>query len=262
MFARSSGSFIGSAICTRRRPLRTAQRNTSACTSSAARPPRDEPLAGRDHRQRRVRHRLGDQPQPLPRVLLVEAHGDRHVRARREVARAEPDAVHRRRDAQHVRRRQARSRPTGSGCRRGSWCRRSRSFDPEQRRAGLDDAPRSRRTPRRSCRSRRPRPSSSSSSPRSGRRPCRARRACRRPRTARRRARARGRTCRASGRRSCRRRWARAACGAGGAVLAHVQREARGLDPQLVELGLVDDPQDLADVVVSERHRSSRRTSP
>src|SRR4051794_24780332 len=35
----------------------------------------------------------------------------------------------------------------------------------------------------------------------------------------------------------------------------HVQPEARHLDPQLVELGLVDDPQDLADVVVREPHQ-------
>src|SRR3954447_4828220 len=34
-----------------------------------------------------------------------------------------------------------------------------------------------------------------------------------------------------------------------------VQPEARHLDPQLVELGLVDDPQDLADVVVREPHQ-------
>ena len=33
--ARSGAAFIGSAICTRRRPLRTMQRNTSAMTSSA-----------------------------------------------------------------------------------------------------------------------------------------------------------------------------------------------------------------------------------
>ena len=40
----------------------------------------------------------------------------------------------------------------------------------------------------------------------------------------------------------------------GGPGPAHVEPEALHLDPQLVELGLVDDPQDLADVVVGQRH--------
>src|SRR3954464_15257254 len=53
------------------------------------------------------------------------------------------------------------------------------------------------------------------------------------------------------------RRGAPPARGPGGGPPAppHVQPEARHLDPQLVELGLVDDPQDLADVVVREPHQ-------
>ena len=36
-----------------------------------------------------------------------------------------------------------------------------------------------------------------------------------------------------------------------------VERQLAGLDAELVEVGLVDDPQDLADVVVAERHYES-----
>ena len=68
--------------------------------------PGDEAHPGRDHPERRLGHRLADQPDPLPRVLAVEAHRDRHVRARGEVERVVADPVERRRDRQHVGRRQ------------------------------------------------------------------------------------------------------------------------------------------------------------
>ena len=64
--------------------------------------PRDEPHPGADHPQRRVRHRRAHQPDPLPRVLAMEAHRHRHVRARREVERVVADPVHRRGDRDHV----------------------------------------------------------------------------------------------------------------------------------------------------------------
>ena len=69
--------------------------------------PRDEPHAGRDHPQRRRRHRLADEPDPLPWILAMEADRDRHVRARGEVERVVADPIERRRDRQHVGRRQA-----------------------------------------------------------------------------------------------------------------------------------------------------------
>ena len=72
-----------------------------------ARLPGDEAHAGRDEVEERVRHRRAHQPDQLPRVLAVEAHGDRHVRARREVERMEADALQRRRDREDVVRREA-----------------------------------------------------------------------------------------------------------------------------------------------------------
>ena len=49
-----------------------------------------------------VRHRRADEPEPLPRILTVEADCHRHVRARREVGGVEPDALHRRSDLDDV----------------------------------------------------------------------------------------------------------------------------------------------------------------
>ena len=54
------------------------------------------------------------------------------------------------------------------------------------------------------------------------------------------------------------------------AASPHVEREPLGLDAELLDLGLVDQPEDLADVVVAQRHRDSgslavagrRRTCP
>ena len=89
--------------------------------------PGDEAHPGRDHPERRVRHRLADEPDPLPRVLAVEADRDRHVRARGEVERVVADPVERRRDRRARRASSARSRSTGSGCRREWSCRRTRS---------------------------------------------------------------------------------------------------------------------------------------
>ena len=89
--------------------------------------PGDEAHPGRDHPERRVGHRLADEPDPLPRVLAVEADRDRHVRARGEVERVVADLVERRRDRRARRASSARSRSTGSGCRHGWSCRRTRS---------------------------------------------------------------------------------------------------------------------------------------
>ena len=69
-----------------------------------ARHPRDEAHPGRDVAERRVRHPLADEPEPLPRVLPVKADRDGHVRARGEVGRVEADAVDRGRDRDDVRR--------------------------------------------------------------------------------------------------------------------------------------------------------------
>src|SRR5262249_55867395 len=64
--------------------------------------PGDEAHARGDEAQRRLRHRGADDPETLPRVLAVEAHGDGHVRAGREVAGVEADAVEGGRDREHV----------------------------------------------------------------------------------------------------------------------------------------------------------------
>ena len=65
--------------------------------------PGDEAHAGRDEGERCVRHRHADEPDSLPRILLLEPHGDRHVRARGEVDGVESDPIHRRRDLEDVR---------------------------------------------------------------------------------------------------------------------------------------------------------------
>ncbi len=102
-----AGSLEGSAICKRRIPLRTTSLKESAITSSSA----------GTHEMKRIPVVIMlsgvfgiaalDQAQALPRVLPVKAHRDRHVRARGEVERVIADAVDRRRDREHVRRRQA-----------------------------------------------------------------------------------------------------------------------------------------------------------
>ena len=136
--------------------------------------PRDEAHARGDHAERRVRHRLADQADPLPGVLAVEAHRHRHVRARREVERAEAHAIHRRRDRQHVGRGQAGRAPEAlvAVARGGVDDPDHGPLDPEQRRRRSPPPRRSaRRPPPPSPTPRRP-PSSSSSSPRSGTPPC------------------------------------------------------------------------------------------
>ena len=67
-----------------------------------ARLPGDEAHPGRDEVEQRVGHRRPHQSDQLPRVLAMEAHRHRHVRARREVERVEADALERRRDRQDV----------------------------------------------------------------------------------------------------------------------------------------------------------------
>ena len=135
-----------------------------------ARLPRDEAHARRDEVEERVRHRGAHQPDQLPRVLAVEAHGDRHVRARREVERVEADALHRRRDREDVARGQARRAPEAlvAVARRRvddlDAC--GSRLHAEERLRRTRRAGRSRRGSRRSCRQRRRARSSSSSSPR------------------------------------------------------------------------------------------------
>ncbi len=73
--------------------------------------PGDEPHPGRDDAERGARHRGADEAQSLPRILAMEAHGHGHVRARGEVERVVADAVDRRRDREHVGRRQTRRAP-------------------------------------------------------------------------------------------------------------------------------------------------------
>ncbi len=135
-----------------------------------ARLPRDEAHAGRDEVEERARHRGAHQPDQLPRVLAMEAHGDRHVRARREVQRVEADALHRRRDREDVARRQARGAPEAlvavAGRRVDDPTTERLTAPPGRAASRTPRARRSRRRPRRSCR-RCPRArSSSSSSPR------------------------------------------------------------------------------------------------
>src|SRR3954449_2344340 len=91
-----AGSFEGSAIWNRRIPFRTASRNDSRITSSPAGthemkrmpvvirlsgPPGDKGVPGVDKLERGAGRGAPDEPQPLPRVLAVEAHRDRHVGA-------------------------------------------------------------------------------------------------------------------------------------------------------------------------------------
>src|SRR5581483_7552474 len=145
-----------------------------------ARRPRDEAHAGGDVAERRARHRRPDEAEPLPRVLLVEAHRDCHVRARAEVDRVEADPVDRRRDRDDVFGGQAGRAPQAlvSVSRR--------RIDDADDLAALSPA-------------RRPRPL--------------------------------------------------------GDDLPHVERVGVRLDAELLVLGLVDQPQDLEDVVVAERHQ-------
>ncbi len=88
-----SGSFDGSAIWKRRMPLRATARNDSSITSSAAGTHEMKRMPVRDHAERRRGHRVAGQPDPLPRILLVEADRDGDMRARGEVAGDVADAV-------------------------------------------------------------------------------------------------------------------------------------------------------------------------
>ncbi len=65
--------------------------------------PRDEAHAGGDEVEGRLGHRLADEADPLPGVLVVEADRDRHVSAGGEVEGPESDPIHRRGDVEHVR---------------------------------------------------------------------------------------------------------------------------------------------------------------
>src|SRR5690242_2843041 len=64
--------------------------------------PRDEAQSRADKLQHRVGHRSACQSDTLPRVLFVVAYGNAHVRAGREVQRAETNAIHHRRDAENL----------------------------------------------------------------------------------------------------------------------------------------------------------------
>src|SRR6185312_11283011 len=72
-----------------------------------ARLPGDEPHPGRDEAQERAGGRGTHQPDQLPRVLAVEPHGDRHVRAGSEVERVEADALEGGGDREGLARREA-----------------------------------------------------------------------------------------------------------------------------------------------------------
>ncbi len=73
--------------------------------------PGDEAHPGGDNAERCVRHRGAREADPLPRIFVMESHRHRHVRARGEIERVVTDPVDRRRDREHVRRRQSRRAP-------------------------------------------------------------------------------------------------------------------------------------------------------
>ncbi len=64
--------------------------------------PGDEAKAGRDELQRRIGRRGPHGADELPRIFLVSADGDAHVRAGVEIERGEADAIEHRRDAQRL----------------------------------------------------------------------------------------------------------------------------------------------------------------
>ena len=73
--------------------------------------PGDEAHSGGDHSQRRGGHGGGDEPDPLPRILLVKADRHGHVGAGGEVERVVADPIQRRSDRQHIGRGQAGGAP-------------------------------------------------------------------------------------------------------------------------------------------------------